>query len=47
LVASLKDPNYKLKALKINSNDLITIIPLGKAREESEIKKYNVIIVYM
>ena len=47
MVASLKDPNYKLKALKINSNDIITITPLGKAREESEIKKYNVIVVYM
>jgi molybdopterin/thiamine biosynthesis adenylyltransferase len=47
LVPSLKDPNYKLKALKINSNDIISMTPLGKAREEFEIKKYNVIITYM
>ncbi len=47
MVPSLKDPNYKLKALKINSNDIIAMTPLGKAREEFEIKKYNVIITYM
>ena len=47
LVPSLKDPNYKLKALKINSNDIIAITPLGKAREDFEITKYNVIITYM
>jgi len=47
MVPSLKDPNYKLKALKINSNDIISMTPLGKAREEFEIKKYNVIITYM
>ncbi len=47
-VASLKDPNLKLKAdLKINSNAIITLTPLGKAKENSEIKKYNVIITYM
>ena len=47
MVASLKDPNYKLKALKINSNDIISMTPLGKAREELEIQKYNVIVTYM
>ena len=47
LVPSLKDPNYKLKALKINNNDIIAMTPLGKAREDFEITKYNVIITYM
>ena len=42
-----KDPNIKLTALKIKSNDVITLTPLGKAKVESEIKKYNVVITYM
>ena len=43
-----KDPKLKLKIdLKIKSNDIILITPIGKAREESEIKKFNVIITYM
>ena len=46
-IASMKDPNIKLKSLKIRSNEIITMTPLGKAKEESEIKKYNVIITYM
>ena len=47
LTPKFKDPKYKLKALKIKSNDIVTLTPLGKARQESEIKKYNVIITYM
>jgi molybdopterin/thiamine biosynthesis adenylyltransferase len=46
-IPSLKDPNIKLTSLKINSNDIITISPLGKALVESEIKKYNVVITFM
>jgi molybdopterin/thiamine biosynthesis adenylyltransferase len=46
-VPSLKDPNIKLNFLKVKSNDVITISPLGKALVESEIKKYNVIITFM
>ncbi|MBY8982050.1 MAG: hypothetical protein KGD57_03815, partial [Candidatus Lokiarchaeota archaeon] len=47
-VPSLKEPNLKLKAdLKINSNTIISLTPIGKAKENSEIKKYNVIITYM
>jgi len=42
-----KDPNIKLTALKIKSNDVITLTPLGKAKVESEIKKFNVVITYM
>ncbi|MBY9011937.1 MAG: ThiF family adenylyltransferase [Candidatus Lokiarchaeota archaeon] len=42
-----KDPTIKLTALKVKSNDIITLTPLGKAKVESEIKKYNVIITYM
>ena len=43
-----KDPNAKLRSeLKIRSNDIITITPFGRAKETSEIKKYNVIIVFM
>jgi len=42
-----KDPNIKLTTLKIKSNDIITLTPLGKAKVDSEIKKYNVIITYM
>jgi len=44
---SLKDPNIKLTSLKIKSNDIVTLGPLGKALAESEIKKYNVIIDFM
>ncbi|TKJ20162.1 MAG: hypothetical protein CEE43_13285 [Promethearchaeota archaeon Loki_b32] len=44
---SLKDPNIKLTTLKIKSNDIITITPLGKALTESEIKRFNVIITFM
>ncbi|HEC37563.1 MAG TPA: hypothetical protein ENI29_04960 [bacterium] len=44
---SLKDPDIKLTTLKIKSNDVITLSPLGKALIESEIKKYNVIITFM
>ena len=44
---SLKDPNIKLTSLKIKSNDIVTLSPLGKALAESEIKKYNVIIAFM
>jgi molybdopterin/thiamine biosynthesis adenylyltransferase len=47
LVPNLKDPNFKLRALNINSNDMVAITPLGKAREQSEVKKYNVIISYL
>jgi hypothetical protein len=42
-----KDPNIKLTSLKIKSNDIITLTPLGQAKIDSEIKKYNVIITYM
>ena len=44
---SLKDPDIKLTALKIKSNDVITLSPLGTALAESEIKKYNVVIAFM
>ena len=44
---SLKDPNVKLTSLKIKSNDVITMTPLGKALAESEIKKFNVVIAFM
>ena len=47
LTLRFKDPDYKLKALKIKSNDIISITPIGRAKEESEIKKYNVVITYM
>ena len=44
----LKDPNVTLLGdLKINSNDIISLTPLGKAKETSEIKKYNVIVTYI
>ncbi|MFW9770958.1 MAG: ThiF family adenylyltransferase [Candidatus Thorarchaeota archaeon] len=46
-IPSMKDPNIKLTALKIRNNDIITLTPLGKAKVESDIKKYNVIITYM
>ncbi|MFX1573954.1 MAG: ThiF family adenylyltransferase [Promethearchaeota archaeon] len=44
---SLKDPDIKLTSIKVKSNDIITLTPLGKALAESEIKKYNVIITFM
>lgn len=43
-----KDPRVKLQAeLKLKSNDIIAITPVGKALQESEIKKYNVIVTFM
>ncbi|MFX0073347.1 MAG: ThiF family adenylyltransferase [Candidatus Hermodarchaeota archaeon] len=43
-----KDPKVNLRSeLKLNSNDIISLTPIGKAREESEIKKFNVVITYM
>ncbi|MFX1427104.1 MAG: ThiF family adenylyltransferase [Promethearchaeota archaeon] len=44
---SLKDPEIKLTTLKIKSNDIITLSPLGTALTESEIKKFNVVVTYM
>jgi ubiquitin-activating enzyme E1 C len=46
-IPSMKDPKVKLTSLKIKSNDIISMTPLGQAKEESEIKKYNVIITFM
>ncbi|MBY9005837.1 MAG: ThiF family adenylyltransferase [Candidatus Lokiarchaeota archaeon] len=47
-VPSLKDPDLKLKAdLKMNSNIIVSLTPLGKAKETSEIKKFNLIVTYM
>ncbi|MFX1276529.1 MAG: ThiF family adenylyltransferase [Promethearchaeota archaeon] len=43
-----KDFNVNLQAeLKLRSNDTVSLTPLGKAKEESEINKYNVIIKFM
>jgi hypothetical protein len=47
LIESFKNPDEKLKSLEIQSNDIINLIPLGKAKETSEIKKYNVVVTYM
>jgi molybdopterin/thiamine biosynthesis adenylyltransferase len=45
---TFKDPNASLQGdLNINSNDIIALTPLGKAKEESEIKKYNIIVTYI
>ncbi|MFX1454485.1 MAG: ThiF family adenylyltransferase [Promethearchaeota archaeon] len=44
---SLRDPNIKLTSLKIKSNDILTLTPLGKALAESEIRKYNVVVAFM
>ncbi|MHA1466945.1 MAG: hypothetical protein ACTSP6_02570, partial [Promethearchaeota archaeon] len=45
---TFKDPNVKLRSeLKLRSNDLVTMTPLGEAKEKSEIKKYNVIIRFL
>jgi molybdopterin/thiamine biosynthesis adenylyltransferase len=46
-IPSMKDPTLKLTSLKVTNNDIITLTPLGKAKIDSEIKKYNVIITYM
>ncbi|MGB5913139.1 MAG: ThiF family adenylyltransferase [Promethearchaeia archaeon] len=46
-IPSMKDPNIKLTSLKIKNNDILTLTPLGQAKVESEIKKYNIIITYM
>jgi molybdopterin/thiamine biosynthesis adenylyltransferase len=46
-IPSMKDPNVKLNDLKIMNNDVVSLSPLGKAKVESEIKKYNVIITFM
>ncbi|TXT58843.1 MAG: putative E1-like ubiquitin activating protein [Promethearchaeota archaeon] len=43
-----KDPDVKLRGeLKLESNEIISLTPIGKAKEESNIDKYNVIITYM
>ncbi|MFO7797976.1 MAG: hypothetical protein R6W84_17690, partial [Promethearchaeia archaeon] len=43
-----KDPEVKLRGeLKVESNEILTLTPLGKAKEKSNIKKYNVIVTYM
>ena len=47
LITSMKDPKVKLNALQIKNNDVVAMTLFGKARNESEIKKYNVIITYM
>jgi molybdopterin/thiamine biosynthesis adenylyltransferase len=44
---SIKDPDIKLTTLKIKSNEIISITPLGKALTESNIKKFNVVITFM
>lgn len=44
---SLKDPDIKLTSLKIKSNDVVSLTPLGQALTESEIKKFNVVITFM
>jgi ubiquitin-activating enzyme E1 C len=43
-----KEPDLKLRTeLKLNSNDILALTPLGKAKINSEIKKYNVIVSFM
>jgi molybdopterin/thiamine biosynthesis adenylyltransferase len=43
-----KDPDIKLKSdLELKSNDIISLTPIGEAKEQSEIKKYNVVVTYM
>lgn len=43
-----KDPKVKLQSeLKVRSNDIVSITPVAKIMEQSEIKKYNVIITFM
>jgi molybdopterin/thiamine biosynthesis adenylyltransferase len=44
----LKDPDVKLKSeLKLKSNDIISLTPIGEAKEKSNIVKYNVVVTYM
>ncbi|MFO8020256.1 MAG: ThiF family adenylyltransferase [Promethearchaeia archaeon] len=47
LVESFRNPEKKLKSLEIESNDVINLTPLGDAKENSDIKKYNVVVTYM
>ena len=43
-----KDFNVNLQAeLKLRSNDIVSLTPLGKVKEQSEIMKYNIIIKFM
>lgn len=43
-----KEPDEKLRSeLNLNSNDIIALTPLGEAKINSDIKKYNVIIAFM
>ncbi len=45
---AMKDPKVKLQAeLKVKSNDIVYVTPVGKAKDESAIKKFNVIINFM
>jgi len=44
---SMKDPSILLNSLEIKNNDILSLTPLGKAKVESQIKKYNLIITYM
>ena len=44
---SMKDPSILLNSLEIKNNDILSLTPLGKAKMESQIKKYNLIITYM
>jgi molybdopterin/thiamine biosynthesis adenylyltransferase len=46
-IDSMRDPNIKLNSLQVKNNDIISLTPLGKAKVESEIKKYNVVITFM
>lgn len=47
LIPSMKDPKVKLTNLQIKTNDIVAMTPFGKAKEESPIKKYNVVIQFM
>ncbi|MFX1396139.1 MAG: ThiF family adenylyltransferase [Promethearchaeota archaeon] len=43
-----KDFQVKLQGeLKLRSNDMVTLTPLGRAKQESEIKKYNIVVKFM
>jgi molybdopterin/thiamine biosynthesis adenylyltransferase len=44
---SMKDSSILLNSLEIKNNDILSLTPLGKAKLESEIKKFNLIITYM
>jgi molybdopterin/thiamine biosynthesis adenylyltransferase len=47
-VPSMKNPDLNLKGdLEIAANEVVVLTPLGKAKENSEIEKYNVIIKFM